>query len=158
MELSMQYKKGYTLIEVLVVVVILGILLALAVTSFPSLFDRRSLEGLEQQTISLLEEARARTLSSHEASAGSGEGSAYGVYFDTTNNELELFSGTSYETANAVKVVAFGENFLFSIDFGDQVSFERLTGRARQTGTITITEQSSGNTEEITIDSSGRIQ
>jgi len=151
-------RSGYTLLEVLIAIVIMSMLIVLAITAFPNLLTRRSLDRAAQETITLLGDARARTLASRELSEGSNEGNSYGVYLDNADGELEMFSGSSYDAANTIKTIKLGRTISIATDFGDEVSFRRLTGEANQTGTITITESRSGDVQTISVLSSGLVQ
>lgn len=151
-------QKGFSIIEMLIAISIMGILIALVVTGFPDLLARRNLDQATQNSITMLEQARARTLSSRETAIGSNEGSSYGVFFDNINQEIILFSGSGYASENVIKTINVGRNIAITTDFGDVASFHRLTGEARATGIITITEARSGAQQTISILSSGLVQ
>jgi len=167
--LRKQNGAGYTLIEVLIVIVIMASLIVLTLTALPDLAVRRSLNNATQSSISLLEEARSRTLSSREISSAPGAGSTYGVYFNSAGSDkkLILFSGTRYTGFNAVKTVKLGGTISVTApDFtagtwipnSFNVSFRRLTGEAQQSGDIVITETRSNEQQTISVLSSGLVQ
>ncbi len=147
-------QAGFTAVEVLVVVVIMTILSALIMTGFNALNKRQALDKDRMLVISVLNDARSRTLSSIEASK-------YGVHFE--DEEIIFFQGNTYSQADAdnqhLSLSTYTE--ITDIDLsgsGDDIIFERLTGRTLQPGTITLSLKSdASSTKVITIEGTGVI-
>lgn len=146
--------KSFSVIEILIVFAIMAILAGIAFTS-PSLFSHTfNLEGAAQNGFSLLLEARAKTLSSYEASS-------YGVHFEQT--KITLFKGLAFVSGDPDN-----KEYLLPQDVeistialnggGQDVIFKRLTGQTDQYGSITFRLVSNPSTMRIiTIQMTGAI-
>ncbi|MBA3550755.1 prepilin-type N-terminal cleavage/methylation domain-containing protein [Patescibacteria group bacterium] len=147
-------KKGFTLIEILIVISIIGIISTILMTSF-SLFNKS--EALDKDTdavVESLEGARSLTLSSQNASQ-------YGVHFGTS--KITIFTGTSYtESASTNRdVVLSPTDTILTISLtggGSDVVFKRLTGETTQNGTVIISSPSTSKTRTVTIYKTGVIE
>lgn len=149
---AFRVRHGFTLIEMIATIAVLGIIVALSVTSFIN-FNKR--EALEQETgkiVALLSEARAQTMSAKG-------GSDYGVHFEA--QKAVLFKGSVYNVGadtnrvqmlnSAVKIssIAFAQG-------GSDVVFKKLTGGSTKSGTITIVSvRDSTDTKTVTIATTG---
>lgn len=126
---------GFTLIEVLIVVAILLILVTASVAGLQAFSARARHVNAAHVVLGALEEAHARTLASDNDDA-------YGVYFET--NQVTIYQGTSYVSGdpnNDVRILPAQTNIaLISLGGGDEVQFERLTGSASPTGSITVVD------------------
>lgn len=127
-------RRGFTLIELIVVIAIATILFAIIISGFSGLRQHSDFNLAGDDSISYLQEARAKTLSSDSASA-------YGVHFETT--KFVLFTGDTYDPLDSsnkdrplpstVEISA-----IILTGLGDEIIFKRLTGETDQSGTITI--------------------
>ena len=126
--------RGNSVIELLVVVAIFAIVATLAATPFILFKKTSALGAAVSESIALLEDARARTLSSRNASQ-------YGVHFD--ESRAVLFSGAVFDAdapwneesvfnsaVEAAQVALAGG--------GEDVVFKRLTGETDDYGTVTF--------------------
>lgn len=130
--------RGFTLIELVLVIAILSILAGIFITSFISAQKRSELDNSSQQIIAILKLAQNKTLASEQ-------NSQYGVSFNTaaSPHQYILFKGvnyvsreTSYDQVYSLpKTLGF---FGVSLDGGSEVVFEKLTGTAKQSGNITL--------------------
>lgn len=140
--------KGFTIVEMLIVLAIMGILLTIVTGVFSKATGRMALDKKTAIILSILEQARSQTLSAKGASE-------YGVHFEAT--KVVLFTGPIYSVSSASNVIEpVGQ--LVSIGNislaggGSNVVFNRLTGETGQSGSVTISlVASSTQSKTITI-------
>jgi prepilin-type N-terminal cleavage/methylation domain-containing protein len=128
-------KKGFTLIEILIVIAISAIILAIVVNAFYSMVRTQALDRDHSSIASLIDQAKSLSINAKSASQ-------YGVYF--ASSTASLFKGTSYNPADSAnqnynldgRVTISGLNLVGSST--DQILFSRLTGYANASGTISI--------------------
>lgn len=126
--------RGVTLIELVVVFGAIAILATITFSALAPLRDATTLNSVAEQGISLLNEARSKTLSSLA-------GSQYGVHFETT--KMVLFRGTAYNSfdpENSVVTIPVAVT-ISSVALnggGVDVLFKRLTGSTDTHGSITF--------------------
>lgn len=149
---------GFTLFEVVIVVLILSILAAIVVADFLSLQKKSDLEGSANEIATVLRLAQSRTVASESSSK-------YGVYFDNlvSPNKYVLFKGTSYTT----REVGSDQTYFFpntlefssvSLSDGNETVFEKLTGASEKSGSVTIRfKADASQTKTVYISSSGVI-
>lgn len=147
--------RGVTLIELVVVFGAIAILATIVFSAFAPLRDATTLNSVAEQGISLLNEARSKTLSSLA-------GSQYSVHFETT--KMILFKGTVYNVADpensvvtlptAVTIPTITLN-----GGGGDVIFKRLTGATDTHGSLTFQLVSNpAKTRVITITATGAFK
>ncbi|HEY4518447.1 MAG TPA: prepilin-type N-terminal cleavage/methylation domain-containing protein [Candidatus Paceibacterota bacterium] len=147
--------KGFTLLEMLIVLVITAVICVGAITSLGRFRANTALDAAHQDTLTALHEARELTLSSKEATV-------YGVHFQT--DKAVRFTGATYDAGATSNVT-----YLFdprvravSISLSDGVSdvvFKRLTGETNATGTIVVAVYGKDMLRATTtVSSSGIIQ
>ncbi|MDQ3076807.1 MAG: prepilin-type N-terminal cleavage/methylation domain-containing protein [bacterium] len=147
-------KKGFTLIEILIVVSIIGIISTILMTSF-SLFNKS--EALDKDTDAVVEslaEARSLTLASQDASQ-------YGVHFDM--NKVTIFIGTVYSSSASTNkdILLASTDTILTISLtggGSDVVFKRLTGETTQNGTVIISSPNTSKTRTVTIYKTGVVE
>ncbi len=139
--------RGFTLIEVLLAVLLIGVLASAAVPAFQS-FQQRSdlavaIDAVAQRY------RRAQALSR----AVSGD-SPWGVHVAT--GSVIVFRGISFAGRNASydELVVLGRSVIPS-GLTDVV-FDPLTGRPRSTGVLTL-ETSNGDTRFLTLNAQGTV-
>ena len=143
-------KRGFTIIEILLVLAILSIAVTFVTVSFGKLNASRVLEKETALTLSILDEARALTLSSKEDSS-------YGVHFE--DSVIVLFKGDVYSSSDPDNVTTsldprVGIRDIAFLGGGVEVFFKRLTGDTDEPGTLEIFLRSSSDdarTVEITV-------
>ncbi len=124
--------RGFTSLEILITVGIMAVLLGVVVSPLLQTRDARALRETAERVVSLLEQARTKTL------AGEGD-SNYGIHLHTKN--ATLFKGSVYSTSAADNIVIPIPSFVslsFSIGGGSDLIFDRLTGTTQEPGTITL--------------------
>lgn len=145
------------MLEIIISVSILGIMLAVILPSLANFRNSQTMANTTSDIIALLNEARAKTLSSENSTY-------YSVHFESSR--VVLFTGGTFDDSNTSnKVVTLssivtipssgGINLAGS---GVNVSFDRLTGDTNQYGTIVIQLISDPTTQKtITINKTGVI-
>lgn len=127
-------RKGFTALEILIVIAILGILLSVILPSFTN-FRRSSLLNTDTQNLVTLIN-RARILS-----VASKDDSQWGIHLETS--KAVLFKGITYATSTATNEVhIFNTGLaLSSIAInggGSDILFEKVTGATVQNATTTL--------------------
>ncbi len=144
------FEKGITAAEVLIAI---SVLVILALITFPRLSDMRETQALknaEEETVSMLHDAKSRSL----ASVNSSE---YGVHFDP--DKVIIFTGKTYNPNASDNVVTslVSPASITNVTLGGVSSssgdlyFERLTGIPSQAGSITISNSSSSKVVSISV-------
>lgn len=145
--------QGLSLIELIIVVAILGLLSAIVAVSFHT-FQRQQVQKSTVDTIiSMLDSARAHTLSARNLSQ-------FGVHFSST--EVVSFEGANYIAGTA-------GNFTYTLDAratlgsislnggGTDVVFSRLTGDTNNYGTLNVIIEGLSPNKTITISGTGIV-
>lgn len=146
-------KKGFTTMEILVVLAVLSFIVAITFSSLSDFRNKSALKSSTQTALSVLQNARQKTLSSENLSQ-------YGVHID--NSDLTLFTGSSYSqglSSNIVYSIDSNIEVTYSLNGGgSDIVFDRLTGQTSNYGTITFS-LSSDNTKykTITINNMGSV-
>src|SRR3989344_6651332 len=170
--------RGYSLLEIIIVIAIAAILLAISVMAYSAFLDRQRLNKAAEEVVTIIQKARAMTISSYDATGGvTTFGRQYCVQLngfndpvpgDPNNNKLILddTDGTlveSYTVSEGVIVYSV----LVNPDPGipREVCFKRLSGDAfvkvsgnplpLSSATITLKSQSSLKTRTVTVSSTG---
>lgn len=143
--------KGFTLIEILIVVGILAVLIAVVSPAFSTMRNNEVLKSTTADIVSAIDKARSQTL----ASVNSLE---YGVHFESS--KIVIFQGTTYSSgdANNEDIFISSPASISNINLTGgavDVYFDRLSGAPSKTGTITVSVSSS--TKTITISTTGAV-
>lgn len=152
-----KYKKGFTLIEILVVLGILAIITTLIFNTFVDFRRKKALEADTKMVVEVLIEARNQTLTSQNSSQ-------YGVHFSLSPvPQIVLFAGATYvanAVTNKVYPLASTDNILTVtlVGGGSNIVFNRLTGETNQSGTIILSSPSLSVTKSVTIYKTGSIE
>lgn len=144
--------RGFTIIELALALTLMAILFALLVPSMRGFQREAQLAESAENALSLLERARARTLSSLEDSS-------YGVYFDAANSALVLFRGASYEEREEAELFSLPSSVeIEDVQFsgGSEVVFQRVTGATEHSGYATFSLSSDSDMQtRVSVSSSG---
>lgn len=137
--------RGFSLVEVIVALGILGLLLGLAVAGYRTFTRNINLETIAQQVIIVLDDARSRTVASLNDSQ-------YGVRFQ--NNTYTLLANP-----NEVHTLPAGVEFssIALAGGGSDVMFNRITGTTAQSGRVVVRlVDKPDSTQTITISAQGQ--
>jgi type II secretory pathway pseudopilin PulG len=146
--------RAFTLVETLVVISIILLVVTITFFSFNDLNNSQAIDKTALATISVLNEARALTLSSRE-------GAQYGVHINS--DQVVLFKGNIYNSSDVSnKITLLNPLTLIStinlVGGGSDVIFDRLTGATLQTGTLILSLKSSpSTTRTVTILGTGIV-
>ncbi len=145
--------KGFTLIEIILAIGILGILTSISINSFHSAQLKKQQDGIVQSIIAHLEKQKTDT------QAGKG-GSNYGIKFN--EDEYILFAGTSYSasspTNSHVPVVSDFQIEETISNASNIIFFSRLYGESNEMATITVSHITDAiDPQSIVIEQSGNI-
>ncbi|MEK7227872.1 MAG: prepilin-type N-terminal cleavage/methylation domain-containing protein [Patescibacteria group bacterium] len=146
------FKKGLTLIELIMVVAVIAIIVAITVPALISFRKNQAIQNTTNAITSLLEEARTKTLASYN-------NTFYSVHFET--DKATLFTGSTYSSSDTTnKVVLYDTPVVLQSTSlsggGVDVIFDRLKGTTSKYGTIMV-QIPSGTSKTITISSGGVI-
>ena len=147
-------KKGFTFIEILIIIAVVLVLMVFTANGFSKLRDGQTLNSAVEQINSLIDEARFKT-------AGSKNNLKYGIHFETSR--VVLFEGDTFSepnTANKEQVLpGLVEISLISLNGGGaDLVFKKLTGETDQYGTITIRlKNDTSKSKNISIKASGAV-
>lgn len=128
------YVRGFTLIEVLAAIAIMGVLVAIVLAPFASFRNSNLLNIASEEILTILSEARGDTLSAKE-------GYQYGVHFESS--QAVLYRGSTYSSSdpnNKVMLLdgALEISLITLNGGGADVLFDQLTGKTSQGGTVLI--------------------
>lgn len=128
------YRRGFTVLELLIVIAILAFLLAIIIPSFMN-FRRSSLLNTETMDLVTLVN-RARLLS-----VSSKNDNQYGIHLESS--KAVLFQGTTYDVASTTNEVhMFGTGLVSTSTTinggGSEIVFEKVTGATSQNATTTL--------------------
>ncbi len=137
-------KRGFTLVEMMLVIGILVIIAGLAIPFYQSFQISSALDNAGQEIIQSLRNAQSKAMSSQGLSS-------YGVHFDT--NQFVIFKGNIYnpvdaeneifEVANTVDITSNGSyNVVFSVGEGlpDAQPIITVTSSNNKSKSISINE------------------
>ena len=144
-------QRGYTLIELLIVIAIILVLVVVSVQGFIAYTRSTGPQAAARTVLGSLEEAHARTLASENDTE-------YGVHVETSS--VTLFVGTTYtsgDASNDVRTLPHRtEISAYAISGGgDEIVFDRITGDALMTGTITVSRVGGSEARTITVHATG---
>ncbi|OGI67884.1 hypothetical protein A3A05_01695 [Candidatus Nomurabacteria bacterium RIFCSPLOWO2_01_FULL_41_12] len=143
------YEKGITVIELLVLVAAIGLIVLIVLPQFSKLKENQVLKSAVADTLSSINKARGKTLSSFNSSE-------YGVHFQS--DKVIIFTGKVFSAVA-------GDNETIDLTLPATISaitltggaadiyFNRLSGAPSVTGTITISTTS--YSKIITISATG---
>lgn len=147
--------RGFTTIEIVIVLVIAAIIFTIAVSVFSRFNKNQALGGSADDVASVLVQARSQTLSGKDYYA-------YGVHFE--NDRVVLFRGESYDPSTTTNKEVRLSVLSTIVDIslaggGSDVLFQKQTGATNESGTIVValSDDTSASTT-ITISPTGVVE
>ncbi|MDO8655240.1 MAG: type II secretion system protein [bacterium] len=150
----MNRTKGFSLMELLLVISLLGIAFGLVFWGFHGFFRTSVLDRASQEALSLVTEARERTLSRQDDVA-------WGVHLEAA--QLVLFAGDAYSEGaadNKAYVLPQGVS-ITTITLGGggtDIVFAKITGESSTPGFFELEQQGSLNVKTISINETGNVE
>lgn len=145
-------KRGFTILEIMVVIAVIGILSVIGLVTFTSSRDTRQLTATAQNILGVLRSAQAKTL------AGEG-GTAWGVHL--SDSRFVLFQGVDFGSA------VYTENYdipaglaIGNINLAGgatDIIFNRVDGGTNQYGIFSVEVKNSSAVFSISVDKSGKV-
>ena len=138
-------KNGFTLVEVLIVIGILGIIVAFAIPFYQSFQVSSQMDNFTQEILQNLRRAQVRAMASESFSE-------FGVHFES--NRFVIFRGSSYSPSDPFnEEVVLPDVFNISTGTSSDVVFARIIGTTT-VETVTISTNF-GESRTITINELG---
>ena len=123
---------GFTLVEIIVVIAIVGLLAAMVLLTFGQAHREAALDSSYASVITALESARSRAMQ------GVGDGSG-GQSVTISNDEITNAQGTTIQLSPNVSIQQTGT-----------IEFERISGEASNPLVITLTDGANTRTATVT--------
>lgn len=140
-------KNGFTLLEVLLSIVLIGILVGVSVPAYYTLFYKNDLDVAKNQVAQSLGRAAFLALSSD------GDNN-WGVQIQT--GVITIFQGASYSSRNTDYDETYSIASSITPSGLTEIVFNKMTGLPQSTGDIILTS-TNGDTKTITINSKGTV-
>ena len=133
---SQNKNKGFSMVEVVIAVLIVGIISGVAIFAFSSLKNKQVLQNEVNNLISILEETRSLTTSGKEALN-------YGIFFEPNSNRTVQFRGDVYDPNSPTnkEYLLAPSVLILEVNLnggGTEVVFERLKGETNDFGSIVL--------------------
>lgn len=146
------YKKGMSVVEILVVVAIMALTVSVAIPQFSKMRQNQAMKSAVSDILSSLSKARSQTLASLDSSS-------FGVHFEA--DKVVLFKGITFssndinnEVLNIISPVTISN---ISLTGGAvNIYFNKLNGSPSVYGTVTV-ETNGGLNKIITIYPTGLV-
>ena len=144
-------KKGFSLIELMIAVTIIGIMVTLGISAYSKGSDNQSAKNAAEKIVSILSENQKQANIGHEDCTGRYLGQE--ISFDSGSNKISSVSICSISAGTTI------ETDIDDIIFASSISilFNPLSQGVTDAGTITYTGPN-GSTYAIQVDSSGTIE
>ena len=130
-------KRGFTLVETLIVLAIIAILSAVAVRSYYLLREKQSIQKDADSIVSVIEDAKNMSLNRKNDSS-------YGVNFSSST--VTVFAGATYANGNKISTYNLESNVTISAlaltSSSTEIDFAKITGAPNATGSIILSTPS----------------
>lgn len=145
-------KNGFTLLELIIVLSILGIITLFIFSAFTDYKDTQVAEATVVEINSLIKETRQKTISAETSSQ-------FGLHFATSS--LTVFEGAVYSASNVTNRIYNFSNTNIDTELssgGNDIIFSRLTGVTNATGTIAVGHSRLNSTTTLIMQTTGLIE
>lgn len=143
---------GFTLLELIIVVGILVFLVGLGLSTYFIFYSKNTIDSVAKNIVNILRLAQTKTLASERALN-------FGIHFE--NDKFVLFEGlVYYPTSTTNKIFNLPSDVEISdinLENGQNIVFEKVTGRALNFGDLTLIDKKNFLSRLIKIDSGGNI-
>ncbi|MEX0672829.1 MAG: prepilin-type N-terminal cleavage/methylation domain-containing protein [Candidatus Paceibacterota bacterium] len=143
---------GFSLLEIIVAIAIIGIITAISVAVFVNLHNTEALRRDASSISSLLETARVHSLSSKN-------NEPYGVYIE--DNESMVFSGSTFDPNNVITRASLHSTVQFDeitlTNSTSTVLFDKITGATDNHGVIVLESVRRAASSTVSIEPTGSI-
>jgi len=149
-----KFARGYTLIELMIVVGIVGILLSLITINLSRTQSKTSVASVTSEVVAAMKEQQVKAMVGD--TEGTASSSRYGIRFET--NSYVLFRGSSYSASDPSNVIVVTDPTIqfTNILFPDStIIFEKISGEivgyssGQDAFTIRHTESNDQNVVEL---------
>lgn len=150
-------KKGFSLIEMLIAVAILGILSRIVFVSISQIQNSQALEKELDFVKSVIQKTRLESLNAKN-------GTTHAVYFASTSIQTKESGTTTVQIFNLSDGIVLTQNNLKNVLGGSATStvwFAKISGYANATGTLQYSLQKNGqnlNTKTLIINGLGIVE
>lgn len=141
-------KHGFTLIEVLIVLTLLSVLAGFGLILTLDSYRRFAFGAQQELLVSLLERARAQSVSNVNQSP-------HGLHIDAQNSTFTLFQGDSFAERDISQDLIFAGNPVQSLEGFSDIVFSRLSGTTTP-GSFILSDKPFGQAN-ITLNYEGQI-
>lgn len=149
---SLRLEKGFTLLELILVIAIIAILAAATVPLMGNFNQRTQVDAVARQMVSALRFAQQKSVATESDSQ-------FGVYFDDGNNRFIVFRGATYGSFPAEdRIYTYTDAITVTQSFpSNEVTFEKGTGNTVDIGSISIANDV-GGLFTVTVSGQGKIE
>lgn len=131
LQITLKDKKGFTLIEIIVVVAIVISLFAFGILIDSKAFTRTSVISEQETLVSILQKARSRAMNNIEHTR-------HGVFVD--EDKYVIFQSSYDEDDEDNEKIERNENFTITGLYQTEIIFDQISGIPNVTGEIKISD------------------
>ncbi|MCX4187241.1 GspH/FimT family pseudopilin [Methylophaga sp. OBS4] len=158
--------RGFTLIELMVIIAVLGVITALALPSFKSILDGRRLQGATDNFYAMLQYARSEAIKQNQSVQFQFDTNAWCFGVDDEGADCDCTTPSTCTVSGMQKVTDNTEytNVTFSSDSAeDTLTFEPRRGQPLDTlgapiPTVTFTFTTGNKTKQVSVNPVGLIR